>query len=234
MSLTHQRASARSQLFKKGSIFYDYHVSTEAGTHYEGVAELRFELVKVPDQLPIDFRFEQLKKFIVNGKQIEPKQEDGFLLVEAGDLKEGANEVIVWYRNRYDNDGSGCVSFIDVDQKQYIYTQFEAYFANRTFPVFDQPDLKAKMRLSVLTPADWKRVISNENASVDMKPFNLEEFLGHIHSTNKELVTEFLKDFKGNMTVFPETKLLPCYLFAFVAGAYEELKLEHPYKVLAS
>lgn len=32
------------------------------------------------------------------------------------------------------------------------------------------------------------------------------------------------------MTVFPETKLLPCYLFAFVAGAYEELKLQHTYK----
>lgn len=35
------------------------------------------------------------------------------------------------------------------------------------------------------------------------------------------------------MTVFPETKLLPCYLFAFVAGAYEELKLQHTYKVLS-
>lgn len=28
------------------------------------------------------------------------------------------------YRNKYDNDGNGCVSFIDVDKKQYIYTQF--------------------------------------------------------------------------------------------------------------
>ncbi len=32
------------------------------------------------------------------------------------------------------------------------------------------------------------------------------------------------------MTIFPETKLLPSYLFAFVAGAYEELKLENTYK----
>jgi hypothetical protein len=28
------------------------------------------------------------------------------------------------YRNKYDNDGSGCVSFTDVDGKQYLYTQF--------------------------------------------------------------------------------------------------------------
>lgn len=73
------------------------------------------------------------------------------------------------YRNQYNNDGSGCVSFIDVDEKQYIYTQFEPYAANRVFPCFDQPDLKAKMNLSILTPQDWKRVISNESAILNMK-----------------------------------------------------------------
>lgn len=51
------------------------------------------------------------------------------------------------YENNYDSDGSGCVSFIDVDQKQYLYTQFEPFMANRVFPLFDQPDLKAKMKL---------------------------------------------------------------------------------------
>ena len=28
------------------------------------------------------------------------------------------------------------------------------------------------------------------------------------------------------MTIFPETKLLPTYLFCFIAGEYLELKLE--------
>jgi len=28
------------------------------------------------------------------------------------------------------------------------------------------------MRLNVLSPADWKKVLSNEKAIVDMKPFN--------------------------------------------------------------
>lgn len=65
------------------------------------------------------------------------------------------------YESNYDNDGSGCVSFVDVDSKQYIYTQFEPYFANRVFPCLDQPDLKAKMRLSVICPSDWKKVLSN-------------------------------------------------------------------------
>lgn len=59
-------------------------------------------------------------------------------------------------------DGSGCVSFTDVDQKQYLYTQFEPFFANRVFPLFDQPDLKAKMKLAVSYPQSWETAISNE------------------------------------------------------------------------
>jgi aminopeptidase N len=39
------------------------------------------------------------------------------------------------------------------------------------FAMFDQPDLKARMRLSVLTSPDLGKVLSNENAFIDMKPF---------------------------------------------------------------
>ena len=60
-------------------------------------------------------------------------------------LKSGENYIAVFYRTKYDNDGNGCVSFIDVDEKQYLYTQFEPYYANRVFALFDQPDLKAPM-----------------------------------------------------------------------------------------
>lgn len=35
-----------------------------------------------------------------------------------------------------------------------------------------------------------------------------------------------MKGKEGWMTVFPETKLLPSYLFCFIAGEYLELKLE--------
>ncbi len=47
------------------------------------------------------------------------------------------------------------MSFIDTDQKQYLYTQFEPYFANRVFPLFDQPDLKAPLTLTLACPSDW-------------------------------------------------------------------------------
>ena len=88
------------------------------------------------------------------------------------------------------------------------------------------------MRLNILSPADWKKVLSNEKAIVDMKPFNDEQFMATIQTNHKDVLVEFVKNHKGNMTIFPESKLLPTYLYCFVAGAYVELVLEERYKVI--
>jgi hypothetical protein len=48
MALTQERAEARSACIKQGSIFYDFHVSLEAGTHYTGLSELTFDLMNIP------------------------------------------------------------------------------------------------------------------------------------------------------------------------------------------
>lgn len=105
-------------------------------------------------------------------------------------LKEGENHVAIQYRNEYDNDGSGCCSFIDVDKKQYLYTQFEPYYANRVFAQFDQPDLKAPMRLNIISPKIWK-VLSNEYATVE-EDFNAEKYLSSIKTNHKDLVSQFI------------------------------------------
>jgi len=65
------------------------------------------------------------------------------------------NNITIQYKNQYDQDGNGCVSFIDTDQKQYLYTQFEPYYANRVFPLFDQPNLKAPLALTIACPSEW-------------------------------------------------------------------------------
>lgn len=49
MPLVQERAEFRSAHVKKGTITYDFHISVEAGTHYEGVAELYFELTSIPN-----------------------------------------------------------------------------------------------------------------------------------------------------------------------------------------
>ena len=85
----------------------------------------------------------------------------GFIYLQPSKLKAGTKSIGVHYENKFDNDGSGCISFVDTDHKQYISTQFAPYYANRVFPCFDQPDLKARMNLSIICPPDWKKVLSN-------------------------------------------------------------------------
>ena len=88
-------------------------------------------------------------------------------------LQKGRNYISAFYTNDYDNDGLGCLTFTDDNNLQYIYTQFEAYGANRVFPCFDQPDLKAYMKLSIVAPTNWT-VISNQPST--KRTFNLTDY----------------------------------------------------------
>ncbi len=105
-------------------------------------------------------------------------------------MKVGENHVAVQYRNKYDNDGSGCCSFIDVDAKQYLYTQFESYFANRVIAQFDQPDLKATMRLNIIGPQIWN-FYSNEYPTTN-ENFNSEKYLSSTRTHHEDLLKQFL------------------------------------------
>ncbi len=71
------------------------------------------------------------------------------------------NELHVVAIGRYTNTGEGLHRFVDpVDGAVYLYSQFETADAKRLFACFDQPDLKARYRLTVTAAADWK-VVSN-------------------------------------------------------------------------
>src|SRR5690606_11091678 len=52
---------------------------------------------------------------------------------------------------RYEDDTDGSV---------YLYTLLVPADANQLFPSFDQPDLKARVALHTIVPADW-RVLAN-------------------------------------------------------------------------
>jgi len=46
--------------------------------------------------------------------------------------------------------------FVDKDDNnEYIYTQYEAADAHKSFPCFDQPNLKARYSQIVLVPKGW-------------------------------------------------------------------------------
>jgi aminopeptidase N len=117
------------------------------------------------------------------------------------------------------------VSFCDVDDEQYVCTQFAPYYANRVLPCFDQPDLKATMLLNVLTPALWERVISNEHPKLHCTAFTLEAYLQNTRTQHQELLINMMSKHEGNMSMFHKTPLLPTYLYCFVSGAYKQFPL---------
>lgn len=74
----------------------------------------------------MDFHGKNVSEIIINSQKINPAhvRKEGKIDLPFDLLKEGVNHVSVKYENEYDKDGSGCVSFVDVDKKQYLYTQF--------------------------------------------------------------------------------------------------------------
>jgi hypothetical protein len=67
MTLTQVKAEQRFKHIKQGSIFYDFHVSLEIGSHYSGLSEITFDLTEIPTELHLDFKGANIKKLIVNG-----------------------------------------------------------------------------------------------------------------------------------------------------------------------
>ncbi len=70
-------------------------------------------------------------------------------------LQLGENKIKILYSRDYNHNGIGLNHYIDVsDNKEYLYTHFEPYECHRLFPCFDQPDIRAILKLKVLAPKD--------------------------------------------------------------------------------
>jgi aminopeptidase N len=72
----------------------------------------------------------------------------------------------VLYESGYDHDQAGLISFVDENKEQFVFTDFEPYFANRVFPCFDQPNLKARMTLTVITENPWIALSHDKPTSI--------------------------------------------------------------------
>ena len=111
------------------------------------------------DKLKIDFSGNIIEEIVVNSVKINKETTPNFLLLPQTCLQKGRNKVSIMYINQYSNDRKGCITFYDKGM-QYVYTDFEPYAAHRVFPCFDQPNIKAPMKLALVTP-DWT-ALSNQ------------------------------------------------------------------------
>jgi aminopeptidase N len=174
-----------------------------AAPEYEGRVAIAFELAEEAEgDLLVDFEDGVVRALAVNGVAVPAaeiaKRYDGHRLRFAtSDLvRGGANRIEIAFAHAYSTTGNGLHRFEDpADGRVYTYTNFEPYNANRMFPCFDQPDLKATYELSVEAPSEW-RVVSN--------------------TLEQEVTSE-----GGRSTWrFPPSAVFSTYIFALHAGPY--------------
>jgi aminopeptidase N len=171
---------------------YDLRFSLPADTAeaVRGVAEIRFRWADPDRDLVLDFERpdELLEAVRVDGVEVEARRVQDHIVVPAGALRPGENTVRLRFRA-----GDGPLN----RNPEYLYTLFVPARAREAFPAFDQPDLKARFRLTLEVPSAWRAV-----------------------ANGPELAKDTLSD--GRLEIrFAETPPLPTYLFAFAAGRFD-------------
>ncbi len=149
-------------------------------------------------------------------------------------LKKGENVIKINFASPIKTSGAAITRYVDKeDGAEYVYSLFVPSDASTAFPVFDQPDLKARFQLSVTAPIDWKIVsntrylaqTTNDNfpekplLEIQLKEIEKKIAQGDYRSASSELMAQIPP--KGNnWTYFRETKPISTYVFAFAAGSF--------------
>ena len=208
-------------------IFFSFHKKTKEGS----LADLFLNFVG------------EIKAFFINDLQLPIIYSNHKIYINTDSLINNAvNKVTVLFSSRYSASGVGLHHYTDPsDCREYLYTQFEPFDCNRVFPSFDQPDMKAKMKLYVVAPAEWS-VLSNEfeaESTRDLAVKNISqtdfESKYELKFSEDEIDFFFLRnDTHGKDYLFHEficTDKISTYLYALCAGPYFKIKCPYASEV---
>ncbi len=140
---------------------------------------------------PLVFDFAQPAESVhavrVAGEAVDFEARDEHVVVPAEAVSPGHNVVDIEF-----TAGDGSLN----RQDDFLYTLFVPDRARVAFPLFDQPNLKARVRLQLDVPAAWRAVANGSLAS---------------------------REVRGDRAVlaFTETDAISSYLFAFAAGDFQ-------------
>ena len=165
------------------------------GDTYSCVASINFD-AKNGAETWLDLISPLVDSIWLNGTELKVSEVFDGTRIKLANLKE-KNSVQVKANCSYMNTGEGLHRHIDpVDNEVYIYTQFEVADSRRVFPVFEQPDIKGTLALTVSAPTKWT-LISNSPTPASVK------------------VTDEMSTWS-----FAVTPIMSSYLYALCAGPY--------------
>jgi aminopeptidase N len=198
-NLTRDEAATRAALLDVTSYTVDLDLTTGPQSDqstFGSVTTLEFTCREPGASTFADLVAPTVREITLNGRRLDPATAYVDNRIELGGL-EATNMLVVTADCAYSNTGEGIHRFVDpVDDRVYLYSQFEVPDARRVFTTFEQPDLKAVFTFNVTAPSHWV-VVSN---AATPEPTELD----------------------GGASVwrFPATKRMSTYITAIVAGEY--------------
>lgn len=198
-NLTRDEAATRAALLDVASYAIELDLTT-GETHFGTTTTLRFTCREPGASTFADLVDARVHEVTLNGRSLDPAAVYADNRLALDDLA-AENELVVRAEGRYSHTGEGLHRFVDpVDDRVYLYSQFEVPDARRVFTTFEQPDLKAPFTFRVTAPAHW--VVVSNAPTPDPRPLEAEGRAGHA------------------VWEFAPTKPLSTYVTAVVAGEY--------------
>jgi aminopeptidase N len=193
-NLTREEASERASIVSTETYDVRLDLTLDSETRFGSVTTIRFGAAPGASTF-VDLVDAEISSITLNGATVDPSAYDDNRIALSG-LAE-TNELVVDATCAYSRSGEGLHRFVDpVDQRVYLYTQFEVPDARRVFTTFEQPDLKAVFTFHVTAPSGWA-VVSN---SPTPEPVAAGEGTSTWH--------------------FEPTKRMSTYITALIAGEY--------------
>ncbi|MFC7493890.1 MULTISPECIES: aminopeptidase N [unclassified Nocardioides] len=202
-NLTRDEAATRAALLDVTSYSIDLDLTTGEKT-FGSTTTIRFTCAEPGAETFADLVDATVHEITLNGESLDPATAYADSRIALPGLQ-ADNELVVRADCTYSRTGEGLHRFVDpVDDRVYLYSQFEVPDARRVYTTFEQPDLKAPFTFTVTAPDHWK-VVSN---SPTPEP-------------------EGAADGKA-VWRFAPTKPMSTYITAIVAGEYHEV--QHVYQ----
>src|SRR5918998_3808060 len=158
-NLTRDEAATRAALLDVTSYSIDLDLTT-GETTFASTTTLEFTCREPGAATFADLIAPNVREITLNGRSLDPATAYVDNRIELADLQ-AENTLVVRADCAYSNTGEGLHRFVDpVDDRVYLYSQFEVPDARRVFTTFEQPDLKSVFTFTVIAPSHWA-VISN-------------------------------------------------------------------------
>ena len=203
-NLTRDEARTRAELITVSSYQVELDLTGTDAT-FRSVSRIGFDCARPGARTFVNLAAPEVHAITLNGAPVSLDAFDGERITLGG--LAAHNELVIDAECGYSRSGEGLHRFADpADGNVYLYSDLETFDAHRVYACFDQPDMKATYRLTVLAPEGWL-VVSNMAPDVD----------GGIPAEGGG----------ARLWHFPPTPVLSTYITHVSAGPYYVVRDEH-------